>query len=115
MDVDTGEIWLWCNKYARGYSLYSYCHEAGISLKDFLKNDFEFQESRPNEVNAVEFPSWFITLSDPRAAKAVEYIKSRGLKIEGDMYYDTVQDGIVFPYYFDSTFVGAQVRFIETK
>ena len=115
-DPDTGDIWVYCvGKCQRGYSLRSYCHEAGISLPEFLKGDFDFIEARPNEVNEMDFPHWFVTLSDPRAAKGVEYIKSRGLTLDGDMYYDTDQEGIVFPYYFHNTFCGAQVRFIEPR
>lgn len=115
IDSETGDIWVWCQgKCQRGYSLYSYCHQAGISLNEFLKGDFDFVESKPNEVTKMEWPTWYVTLSDPRAAKGVEYIKSRGLKIEGDMYYDMEHEGIVFPYYIDNVFVGAQVRYLKS-
>ena len=116
IDPESGDIWVWCQgKCQRGYSLRSYCYEAGISLPEFLKGDFDFVEARPNEVNEIEFPTWFVPMSDPRAAKGVEYIKSRGLTLDGDMYYDTVDEGIVFPYYFYGAFCGAQVRFIEPR
>jgi len=112
---ETGDVWVWCQgKCQRGYSIYSYCHQAGISLNEFLKGDFHFVESKPNEVTRAEWPSWFITLSDPRAVKGVEYIKSRGLKIEGDMYYDLEHEGIVFPYYVDNVFVGSQTRYLKS-
>jgi len=114
-DPETGDIWVYCNKCDRGYSLRSYCHEAGISLPEFLKGDFDFIEARPNEVNELEFPTWFVPMSDPRAAKGVEYVKSRGLTLDGDMYYDTADEGIVFPYYLSNTFCGAQIRFIEPR
>jgi len=31
------------------------------------------------------------------------------------MYYDSLNAGIVFPYYYENTFVGAQTRFIEPR
>ena len=116
VDCDTGDIWVWCQgKCQRGYSIYAYCHEAGISLRDFLKGEFDFKEARPNEVNRMDFPDQFITLSDPRARPAIDYIRGRNLKIEGDMYYDMESQGVVFPYYFYDTFVGAQVRFMKPR
>jgi hypothetical protein len=116
IDAETGDIWCWCNGPCdRGYSLHSYCWTAGIQLNEFLKGDFEFKETKPNEVTKMEFPQWYVTLSDVRAKAGVEYIKSRGLKLEGDMYYDTDKEGIVFPYYFGNHFVGAQTRFLEPR
>lgn len=116
LDKDTGDIWVWCcGKCQRGYSLRSYCWQAGVPLNEFLKGQFDFHEAKPNEVTKMEFPHWYVTLSDPRAKPGVEYIRSRGLKIEGDMYYDADKNGIVFPYYFGNTFVGAQTRFIEPR
>lgn len=112
---DTGDIWCWCNKCDRGYSLFQYCNLAGISLNDFLKGEFDFHESTPNEVRKMEWPAWFIPLSDPRAQKGVDYVKSRGLTLEGDMYYDMDREGIVFPYYLNNHFVGAQVRFLTPR
>jgi hypothetical protein len=115
-DENTGDLWVYCvGVCQRGYSIHSYCYHAGIPLNEFLLQDFTFQEAQSNEVNKVEFPTWYVTLSDPRAKKGVQYVKSRGLKLEGDMYYDSDREGIVFPYYYDNTFVGAQTRFIEPR
>jgi hypothetical protein len=114
-DEQSGDIWCWCNKCERGYSLRSYCHKAGISLIEFLAGEFHYEEARPNEVSAMNWPLSFIPISDPRANKGVEYIKSRGLSLEGDFYYDIENEGIVFPYYYGQHFCGAQVRFIETR
>ena len=51
IDAETGAIWVWCQgKCQRGYSLYEYCRQAGVSLKELLKGDFDFKESTPNEV-----------------------------------------------------------------
>lgn len=113
-DAETGAIWCWCcGRCQRGYSLQDYCHTAGIEVKDFLKGEFDFTESKPNEVSKLDWPSHFIALSDPRAKVGVEYIKSRGLDVRGDMYFDTEREAIVFPYYYDSVFVGAQTRLIN--
>ena len=112
---DPGGLWVWCNKCDRGYSLEYYCHSAGISVIDFLKNDFDFQEAKPNEVTAMNWPTNFIPLSDPRAKAGVEYVKSRGLSLDGDLYYDLADEGIVFPMYLDNHFCGAQIRFIEER
>lgn len=115
-DLDSGDIWVYCvGKCQRSYSLYAYCHYAGISLPDFLKGDFDFREAPPNEVSVMSWPARFIPLSDMRAHPAVDYIKSRGLTPEGDMYYDVERNGVVFPYYFENHFCGAQTRFIVPK
>src|ERR1035437_963894 len=115
-DPDTGDVWVWCQgKCKRGYSLRSYCSHAGISLVDFLKGDFDFQEAAPNEVQVMEWPARFIPLSDTRAQTGIDYIKSRGLSPEGDLYYDLERHGIVLPLYFNNHFCGAQTRFIVPR
>ena len=112
---ETGEIWCFCNKCDRGYSLEQYCQIAGITKEDLKKGDFYIEEARPNEVQAMTWPVSFVPLSDPRAEEGVKYVKSRGLTLEGDMYFDMEEEGIVFPYYFDNHFCGAQVRFIKER
>lgn len=112
---DDGSIWLWCSKCDRGYSLHQYCKLAGVNILEFLEGKFHFQEVRDSEVQVLSWPTSFIPLSDPRAAKGVEYIKSRGLNLSGDMYYDTEEEGIVFPYYFENHFCGAQIRFLQPR
>ena len=84
-------------------------------MNEFLKGDFEFREAKPNEVQKMEWPKNFVPLSDPKAQKGVDYITSRGLSMSGDMYYDMNDEAIVFPYYFGSVFVGAQMRFIVPR
>ena len=114
IDSESGEIWVWCQGICqRGYSIYSYCYHAGISVADLLSGEFEFHESTPNEVQKMEWPSWYLPLSDTRAKIGVDYVLSRGLTLEGDMYFDSERHGIVFPYYVDNHFVGAQTRFIK--
>jgi hypothetical protein len=112
---DEGKIWCYCNKCDRGYSLEQYCDIADIDMTEFLTGEFHMQEAKPDEVQAMAWPSTFIPLSDPRAEKGVEYIKSRGLNTDGDMYYDLNEEGIVFPYYVENHFCGAQVRFLEER
>lgn len=114
-DAETGDIWCWCNKCNRGYTLRSYCREAGIDLAEFLKGDFDIKEAKNDEVNVMSWPQRFLPLSDPRSQPAVDYIKSRGLTTQGDMYYDIERHGIVFPYYFENNFCGAQTRYIVPK
>ena len=116
IDQDTQDIWVYCvGKCQRGYSIRSYCYHAGIELAEFLKGDFEFKEAKPDEVNVMSWPARFIPMSDPRAKNGVDYLKTRGLSPQGDMYYDIERNGIVFPYYFDNHFCGAQTRFIEPR
>lgn len=115
-DPETGDIWVYCKGVCqRGYSLRQYCHQGGISLPEFLKGDFDFKEATPNELQVMKWPVKFIPLSDPRAQKGVDYIQSRGLNLDGDMYYDVEREGIVFPYYFQDHFCGAQIRFLKTR
>jgi hypothetical protein len=116
-DAHDNSIWVWCTgKCQRGYSLYEYCAAAGLSLKEFLQADFTFEEAKPNEVQSMSWPAWFLPLFDTRSKKGLDYIKSRGLEPGiGDIFYDTASDAIVFPYYFGSTFVGAQMRFINPR
>jgi len=116
VDAEDGSIWVYCvGKCQRGYSLRSYCYHSGLSLPEFLKGDFDFKEAPPNELQVQEWPARYIPLSDTRAEAGVDYIKSRGLTPEGDIYYDIERKGIVFPLYFDNQFVGAQTRFIEPR
>lgn len=112
---DEGKIWCYCNKCDRGYSLEQYCTIADIDMTDFLTGDFHMQEAKPDEVQAMAWPHTFIPMSDPRAEKGVEYVKSRGLNIDGDMYFDINEEGIVFPYYVENHFCGAQVRFLKER
>ena len=112
---EEGKIWCYCNKCDRGYSLEQYCEIAEIDMTEFLTGEFHMQEAKSDEVTAMAWPHNFIPMSDPRAEKGVEYIKSRGLNVDGDMYYDLKEEGIVFPYYVENHFCGAQVRFLEER
>jgi DNA primase len=114
-DPEKKNIWVWCNgKCQRGYSLKDYLEQSGVDIEEFLAGDFQFLETKPNEVNRIEWPHTFISLSDPRAEKGVEYIRSRGLEPKGDMYYDMHKEAIVFPYYYGNVFVGAQTRLLKS-
>jgi len=113
-DPENGSLWVWCNKCQRGYSIYEYTARAGISLVSFLKQDFEVKEAPPNEVQKMEWPKSFIPLFDKRAEPAMAYFKSRGIELDDTMYYDTWRKGIVFPYFYDTVFCGAQIRLLET-
>jgi hypothetical protein len=115
LDEKTGLPWLWCNKCDRGYSLKQYCETAGIDIDDFLVGEFHIEDGKHDEVNAMAWPHNFVVLSDPRAKKGVDYINSRGISAEADIYYDIDQEGIVFPYYLDNYFCGAQIRFLKER
>ena len=116
IDPENGAVWVYCvGKCQRGYSLRSYCYHAGIDLPEFLKGDFDFKEAPPNELQVMNWPARYIPLSDTRAEAGVNYIRSRGLTPEGDMYYDVERNGIVFPYYFENHFCGAQTRFVVPR
>ena len=116
LDEKTGLPWVWCSgKCQRGYSLEQYCEFAGIDLKDFIKGGIELAPQVNNELQAMSWSSSFVPLSDPRARAGVDYIKSRGLSLEGDLYYDLEMEGIVFPYYYENYFCGAQIRFLKDK
>lgn len=112
---EEGKIWCWCNKCERGYSLEQYCDIADIDMTEFLTGDFHMQEAVADEVQAMSWPHSFVPMSDPRAEAGVEYIKSRGLNIDGDMYFDINEEGIVFPYYVENHFCGAQIRFLKER
>lgn len=115
-DPETSNIWCYCNKCDRGYSVQDYCARIGVGVREFLEGDFELAEAQPNTVQKMQWPAWYLPLFDPRAQKGLDYIKSRGLDAGvGDMFYDADSEGIVFPYYFGQTFVGAQIRFIAPR
>lgn len=109
------KMWCYCNSCNRGYSLEEYCRQAGVDKEDIINSEFMIEEAKPDEVNVLPWPTHFIPISDPRALKGLEYIKSRGLLIEGDMYYDLDDEGIVFPYYHGNHLCGAQIRFIKER
>jgi len=113
-DPDSGDLWVWCQgRCQRGYSIYEYTAKAGISLTDFLKQDFSFREAPPNEVQKMTWPKSFIPLYHADAKPGLEYLESRGIEPDDNIYYDTWRKGIVFPYFFDNIFCGAQIRLIE--
>lgn len=112
-DSETGSLWSYCNRCERGYSIYEYTRRSGLSLTEFLKQDFNFKEASPNEVQKIEWPRSFIPLFDSRAKKGIEYLESRGIDLDDNIFYDTAREGIVFPYYFDNVFCGAQIRLIK--
>ncbi len=113
-DDKSSSIWCYCvGKCKRGYSITEYCTLAGISLHDLLKQDFIFEDSKSKELTKMPWPATFISLSDPRAKEGLDYIRSRSIEPDTDLYYDSYRNGIVFPYYYGSTFVGAQIRLIN--
>lgn len=106
--------WVWCAGVCqRAYSMYEYTALAGLTLGEFLQNKFEIKEAPPNEVRKMEWPRSFVPLFHKDAKPGLEYLSSRGIDPDDGMYYDTLRKGIVFPYYFEQAFVGAQIRFLK--
>jgi DNA primase len=115
-DTEKGDIWVWCNGLCqRGYSIYEYSRLSGLNIADIFNSHIEFFESAPNEVNAFDWPKSFISLFKKEAEEGVEYLNSRDILPQGDMFYDVATNGIVFPYYYHTTLCGAQIRFIQPK
>lgn len=116
IDPDTKEIWVWCQgKCQRGYGIRDYAAKAGLSLHEFLKQDFDFREAPPNEVQKMAWPKSFVPLFADDAEKGREYLAKRHIEPDDDMYYDVNREGVVFPYFYDSVFCGAQIRFVEPR
>lgn len=114
IDTDTSQIWVWCQgKCQRGYSIYDYAAKAGLSLKDLLKQNFDFREAPPNEVQKMEWPRSFVSFISSEAKPGIQYLESRQIDPDDNMYYDTYRKGIVFPYEYDNVFCGAQIRYIQ--
>lgn len=68
-----------------------------------------------NELQKMAWPRSFVPLWDPRSSAGRDYLASRSIDISDGMFYCTEREGIVFPYYYEFTCVGAQVRFIEPR
>lgn len=114
MDPDTGALWVYCvGVCQRGYSIEEYTAKAGLSLAEFLKQDFDIREAPPNEVNKMAWPVNFVPLFDSRAKIGLSYLNSRNIEPDQDLFYDIQRKGIVFPYSFHDVFCGAQIRLIE--
>jgi hypothetical protein len=114
IDPDTKEIWVWCvGKCQRGYGIREYAAKAGLTLRDFLKQDFDFREAPPNEVQKMTWPRSFIPLFHADAKPGLKYLESRKIEPDDNIFYDTYRKGIVFPYFYDSVFCGAQIRYIK--
>jgi hypothetical protein len=115
-ESDSGKgcgIFTWCNRCERAYTIEEYCAQAGLSLAEFLKQDFNMVEAAKNEVQKIEWPRDFIPLYDTRAKKGVDYLATRNIEPDDNIFYDTRREGIVFPYYYQDVFCGAQVRLIK--
>lgn len=115
-DSESGDIWVWCNgSCARGYSLYDYCRYSGLDIAEIFNSKPEFQEAAPNVVNKMDWPKQFLSLSDKRSLPGKQYLETRNIRPTGDLFYDVLDNGIVFPYHFETVLCGAQVRFCAPK
>ena len=111
-----GTPWIYCNKCSDSMDLEDYCLMHGINMPT-EEEVAKVVSDDPNdrELHRLEWPKYFIPLWDKRSESGVEYLKSRCLEPSDGMFYDMQQDGIVLPYYYENTCVGAQVRFIRPR
>jgi hypothetical protein len=108
--------WLFCNRCDDSMDLSDYCALNGIEMptdEEIARVATGIQDS--NELRKIAWPSNFIPLWREEAADGVAYLKSRCIDPGDNLFYDVDKEGIVFPYYYDSTCVGAQIRFIKPK
>jgi hypothetical protein len=105
--------WCYCCACGRAYNIMEYCHLSEITLTELLNEKITFSTPPKNEVQRIAWPAGFIRINDSRAKKGLDYIISRGLSVEGDMFYDMDSNGVVFPLYFKGYFCGAQVRLLN--
>jgi len=113
-NTTTNEIWVWCSgKCQRAYSIYQYSYITGISITDLLKNNTIITENKNTSIEKIEWPDSFKFLSSPESKRAIEYLKSRNITLMDNLFFDSKRQGIVFPYYFEDIFAGAQIRFIN--
>jgi hypothetical protein len=112
---DNGDIWLYCCSCGKSYNVLEYCKMTGTDYRDIVLNgNINFNNrTNKNEVNRLDWPAHFISLLDSRAYRGKEYLKERGLRVEGDIFYDIKRNGIVFPLYYEMYFCGAQIRLIN--
>ena len=109
-------ILVYCSgKCQRSYTLSDYCLYSGLTLSQFLKHsDLSFaKEETKGELNAIKFPNYLISMGSNEASAGREYLHKRGLDVFGNWFYDAMNKGIFFPYYYRSTFVGGQTRIIN--
>lgn len=108
--------WIYCNKCGDSMDLVDYCAMHGIDLPTEEEIARVTQDDPGDrELQKMAWPKHFIPLWDKRAEDGVRYLKSRAIEPGDGLYYDTERRGIVFPYHYENTCVGAQVRFIEPK
>jgi hypothetical protein len=112
---NNSDVWVYCCACGRSYTAEEYCDLGGIKYMDLLLSGIEFSENKPNEINRLEWPYYFISLFDVRAEPGRDYLRERGIDLSGEIYYDFKRKGIVFPMYYDMYFCGAQIRLIEPK
>lgn len=111
-----GVPWIFCNKCNDSIDLLDYCALHGIEEPTEEEISRVVQDD-PNdrELQHMDWPRTFIPLWDKDAKEGIEYLKSRKIEPTNGIYYDVARNGIVFPYYYENTCVGAQVRFIEPR
>jgi DNA primase len=96
--------------------LEDYCVINGIEMpteEEIARVSTQIESS--SELIKMSWPRNFLPLWDPRSEDGVKYLKSRKIEPADGLYYDVEGKSIVFAYYYDSTCVGAQHRFIAPR
>jgi len=109
-----GTPWVYCCKCSDSMDLEDYCAINGIDMptEEEVARVTSYIEDL-NELQKMAWPRSFIPLWDKRAQGGREYLASRGIGPSDGIFFCTEREGIVFPYYYDSTCVGAQIRLIS--
>lgn len=111
-----GVAWLFCNKCGTGMDLDIYCDMLGIEIpSEEMLAKICHDDPSDQELIKMNWPKNFIPLWNKDAKEGIKYLESRKIKPTDGIFYDEDTNGIVFPYYYDSYCVGAQIRFIEPK
>jgi hypothetical protein len=113
--LDThGTPWMYCCKCSDSMDLEDYCAINGIEMptEEEVARVVTYIEGS-KELQKMAWPRSFAPLWDSRSAAGREYLATRGIEPSDGMFYCTEREGIVFPYYYESTCVGAQIRLIE--
>lgn len=109
-----GVPWLYCCKCSDSMDLEDYCAINGIDMptEEEIARVVTYIEDS-NELQKMAWPRSFVPLWDPRSVAGREYLSTRVIVPNDGMFYCTERKGIVFPYYYESTCVGAQIRLID--
>jgi len=110
-------IWMHCCACNATYTLAALTKRVGIKVAmkylDRIKNNIiQPSDTASDSLQRIAWPADYISINSTIAKEGQDYILSRGLSLEGQLYYDKEINGIVFPLYYQGVFCGAQTRLI---